>query len=385
MQASSALTREIAGTYPRNEASPRNDAPSANEYSADMPAPDEELPTIEDVARAAGVSTATVSRVLNRPGEVREALRQKVLSAVAELGYVPNAGARAMKLRRSGTVGAIFPTVDNAIFAKAIDALQRRLAESGVQLLLATSGYDPVTETRQALNLLTCGVDALVLCGVGQREELLQQLRQRGVPVVHVMSWPAPPDRVAVGFDNARAMAQVVRYLLDLGHRHIAMLAGQTRDNDRAAARVAGVREALRAAGLPLPASRLVERPYELGAARDGLRVLLQADPAPPTAVVCGNDVLATGALLEAARLGVAVPEQLSIVGFDDLELAGHLQPGLTTVRVPAEDMWRLAADRVLDALRGVEVPRATEIEVALVVRGSTAPPPGARRTRTRR
>jgi LacI family transcriptional regulator len=349
-----------------------------------MPAPDEELPTIEDVARTAGVSTATVSRVLNRPGEVRDALRQKVLSAVAELGYVPNAGARAMKLRRSGTVGAIFPTVDNAIFAKAIDALQRRLAESGLQLLLATSGYDPATETRQALNLLTCGVDALVLCGVGQREELLQQLRQRGVPVVHVMSWPAPPDRVAVGFDNARAMAQVVRYLLDLGHRHIAMLAGQTRDNDRAAARVAGVRDALRAAGLTLPASRLVERPYELGAARDGLRVLLQADPAP-TAVVCGNDVLATGALLEAARLGVAVPGQLSIVGFDDLELAGHLQPGLTTVRVPAEEMWRLAADRVLDALRGVEVPRATEIEVALVVRGSTAPPPGARRARARR
>jgi LacI family transcriptional regulator len=378
------LAREIAGTYPRKERALDADTVTANEYSADMPAPDEELPTIEDVARAAGVSTATVSRVLNRPGEVRDALRQKVLSAVAELGYVPNAGARAMKLRRSGTVGAIFPTVDNAIFAKAIDALQRRLAESGLQLLLATSGYDPATETRQALNLLTCGVDALVLCGVGQREELLQQLRQRGVPVVQVMSWPAPPDRVAVGFDNARAMAQVVRYLLDLGHRHIAMLAGQTRDNDRAAARVAGVRDALRAAGLSLPASRLVERPYELGAARDGLRVLLQADPAP-TAVVCGNDVLATGALLEAARLGVAVPEQLSIVGFDDLELAGHLQPGLTTVRVPAEEMWRLAADRVLDALRGVEVPRATEIEVALVVRGSTAPPPGARRPRARR
>jgi LacI family transcriptional regulator len=198
------------------------------------------------------------------------------------------------------------------------------------------------------------------------------------------MRWPAPPDRVAVGFDNARAMAQVVRYLLDLGHRHIAMLAGQTRDNDRAAARVAGVREALRAAGLSLPAARLVERPYELAAARDGLRVLLQADPAP-TAVVCGNDVLATGALLEAARLGVAVPGQLSIVGFDDLDLAGHLQPGLTTVRVPAEEMWRLAADRVLDALRGVEVPRSTEIEVALVVRGSTAPPPGARRARARR
>lgn len=337
---------------------------------------DDALPTIEDVAAAAGVSTATVSRVLNRPAAVREALRQKVLSAVAALGYVPNAGARAMKLRRSGTVGAIFPTVDNAIFAKAIDALQRRLAEAGLQLLLATTDYDPQTEAQQALNLLSCGVDALVLCGIGQSDELLQQLRQRGVPVVHVMSWPAPPGLVTVGFDNARAMAQVVRYLLDLGHRRIAMLAGVTRDNDRAAARVAGVRDALREAGLDLPPSRLVERRYSLGAARDGLRALLQADP-PPTAVVCGNDVLAFGALLEAQRLGVEVPAQLSIIGFDDLELASHVQPALSTVRVPAEDMWRTAADRVIDALRGAEVPRETEIDVALVVRRSTAPPPG--------
>ncbi len=352
----------------------RGNEEPANEYIVGMRSTEDGLPTIEDVAAAAGVSTATVSRVLNRRA-VREALRQKVQLAVTALGYVPNAGARAMKLRRSGTVGAIFPTVDNAIFAKAIDALQRRLAESGMQLLLATTGYDPETETRQALNLLTRGVDALVLCGTGQPEELLQQLRQRGVPVVHVMSWPAPQELVAVGFDNARAMAQVVRYLLDLGHRRIAMLAGITRDNDRAAARVAGVRDALQAAGLGLPPAYLVERKYDLGAARDGLRALLQADPRP-TAVICGNDVLAFGALLEANRLGVAVPAQLSIVGFDDLELASHLQPALTTVRVPAEAMWRLAAERVIEALRGAEVPRATEIDVSLVVRGSTAPPP---------
>jgi LacI family transcriptional regulator len=98
--------------------------------------------------------------------------------------------------------------------------------------------------------------------------------------------------------------------------------------------------------------------------------------------VVCGNDVLAFGALLEAHKLGLAVPEQLSIVGFDDLDLASHVQPALTTVRVPAEEMWRLAAERLIDALRGAEVPRSTEIEVALVVRGSTAPPPRQRAAR---
>lgn len=344
-------------------------------YSRAMPSQESAPPTVEDVAASAGVSTATVSRVLNGLGGVREALRRKVLAAVERLGYVPNAGARAMMLRRSDTVGAIFPTVDNAIFAKAIDALQRRLAESGLQLLLATSDYDPQAEARQALALLTSGVDALLLCGCGQSGDLLQRLAQRGVPVVHVMTWPAPPGLVAVGFDNRRAMGQAVRYLLDLGHRRIAMLAGITHGNDRAAARVAGVREALHAAGLELPPSRLVERRYGLAAAREGLRTLMQARPAP-TALVCGNDVLAVGALLEAQALGLEVPAQLSIVGFDDLELASHLQPALTTVRVPAEEMWRCAADQVLALLRGEAPPPAVEVQVSLVVRGSTGPAP---------
>jgi LacI family transcriptional regulator len=334
------------------------------------------LPTIGDVARRAGVSTATVSRVVNQPGSVRGALRGKVQAAITHLGYVPHAGARTLKSRRTGTIGAIFPTIDNAIFAKAIDALQRRLAESDHQLLIATNDYSPATEESQALNLLARGADALLLCGVGQRASLLARLSARAVPVVHVMSWPPPPGLACVGFDNARAMAQVVRLLLDLGHRRIAMLAGVTRDNDRAAARLAGVRDALAAAGLPLPASRVVERRYGIAPAREGLQRLMAGPAASrPTAVVCGNDVLAFGALFEAQRLGIDVPRELSIVGFDDLELASHVHPGLTTVHVPAEAMWRRATEQVLAQLRGDEAPPSSEVEVSLVVRGSTGPP----------
>jgi LacI family transcriptional regulator len=343
-----------------------------------MLTPDNALPTIDDVARHAGVSTATVSRVLNQSGTVRDNLKGKVEASVRALRYVPHAGARTMKLRRSGTLGAIFPTIDNAIFAKAIDALQRRLAEAGHQLLIATSDYDPRAEERQALTMLARGVDGLLLCGCGQDASLLERLRQRGLPAVHVMTWPVPPDRIGVGFDNARAMRQVVKYLVDLGHRRIAMLAGVTRDNDRAAARVRGVREGLAAAGLTLPAARLVERRYGIAPAREGLRELMTAK-APPTAIICGNDVLALGALLESQSLKIAVPEQLSIVGFDDLELSAHVQPALTTVRVPAQEMWRCAADRVLAALQGQALPRETELPVALVVRESSGPPPGKR------
>lgn len=333
------------------------------------------LPNIDDVAVAAGVSTATVSRVLNKPDSVREALRGRVIQAVAQLGYVPHAGARALKLQRSGTVGAIFPTVDNAIFAKAIDALQQRLADAGLQLLIATSGYDPDTETRQAVNLVSRGADALALCGVGQSPQLLQFLRQRELPVVHAMTYPPPPGMVCVGFDNAVAIGQAVRYLLDLGHRRIAMLAGIVHNNDRAAARVVGVRQALRKAGLAFPPKYLVERTYDLAEAREGFRALMMAAPAP-TAVLCGNDVLAFGALLEARTMGIAVPRMLSIVGFDDLELARHIQPGLTTMHVPTEQMWHAVADRLIAALEHLPIRAATEVEVELVVRESTGPAP---------
>jgi len=333
------------------------------------------LPTIDDVASAARVSTATVSRVLNKPDAVREALRQRVTEAVVRLGYVPHAGARALMLHRSGTVGAVFPTVDNAIFAKAIEALQRRLTDAGLQLLIATSGYDVDTEARQAMNLVTRGADALALCGIGQSPQLLKFLRQRALPTVHVMTYPAPAETVCVGFDNAKAIAQAVRYLLDLGHRRVAMLAGITRHNDRARARVAGVRKALKEAGIELPASRLVERPYGLAEARDGFRALMAAVPGP-TAILCGNDVLAFGALLEAQRMKIVVPKALSIIGFDDLEMARHIHPALTTVHVPTEKMWGAAADRLIEALDKRPVATATEVEVELVVRDSTGPVP---------
>jgi LacI family transcriptional regulator len=340
-----------------------------------MTAKDFALPNIEHVAAAAGVSTATVSRVLNQPQSVREPLRSRVTAAIAQLGYVPHAGARALKLQRSGTVGAVFPTIDNAIFAQAIGALQQRLAEAGLQLLIATSGYDPETEARQAVNLVTRGADALVLCGLGQSPALLQLLRGRDFPTVHAMSWPAPEGMVCVGFDNARAIGLAVRYLLDLGHRRVAMLAGVARHNDRAAARIAGVRQALKQAGLKLPPQHLVERAYGLAEARDGLRQLMATQPAP-TAIVCGNDVLAFGALLEARKLGIAVPAQLSIIGFDDLELARHIQPALTTLHVPTPRLWRTVAERVIAALEQAPVPPETEVEVELVVRESTGPVP---------
>ena len=332
-------------------------------------------PTIADVARAAGVSTATVSRALNQPDTVRPTLRAQVQRAVHKLGYVAHAGARSLTLNRSSTVGVIVPTIDNAIFARGLQAFQQRMAQANHVVLLAFSDYSPEQEETQALALLARGVDALALTGLSQRPSLMARLAQRGLPWVHTGSFPAPAGLACVGLRNGQAMGRAVRYLLDLGHRRIAMLAGISANNDRAAERIQGVRDALAGAGLRLPARRLVEAAYTLQAARDGTRALLAHAPTP-SAIVCGNDVLAWGAMLEAQALGVGVPQALSIVGFDDLELSRQWQPALTTVQVPTEVMWAQAADDLLARLDGrssAAVQR--EVSVELVLRASTAPP----------
>ncbi|MBL8324381.1 MAG: LacI family DNA-binding transcriptional regulator [Rubrivivax sp.] len=332
-------------------------------------------PTIDDVARAAGVSTATVSRALNLPDAVRPALREKVLAAVERLGYVANAGARALSLNRSGTVGVVVPTIDNAIFAQGLQAFQRRMAAAGRVVLIAFSDYDPKQELTQVQALLARGVDALALTGISQRPELLARLAQRGLPWVHTGSYPAPPGAACVGFRNRAAVMRAVQYLLDLGHRRIAMLAGVTAGNDRAAERVAGVREGLARAGLKLPAALLAESPYALQPAREAARRLLSASP-PPTALVCGNDVLALGALLECQAAGIAVPQQLSVVGFDDLEIARQWHPALTTMHVPTDAMWTMAAEYLLARLEGrLTNAVQSEVRAELVVRDSAARP----------
>lgn len=332
-------------------------------------------PNVEDVARAAGVSTATVSRALNKPESVRPALREKVLAAVERLGYVAHAGARALSLRRSGTVGVIVPTIDNAIFARGLQAFQQRMTQARHVVLLAFSDYDAAQEEAQALALLARGVDALALTGVSQRPSLMALLAQRGLPWVHTGSFPAPGGAACVGFRNREAITRAVQYLIDIGHRRIAMLAGISEGNDRAAERIEGVRVALAAARLSLAPRALVEAPYTLQAAREGTRALLAA-AAAPTALVCGNDVLAWGALLECQAQGVDVPRDLSVVGFDDLEMSRQWRPSLTTVHVPTEHMWTLAAEYLLDRLDGrLSQPQQQEIGVELVVRASSMPP----------
>jgi LacI family transcriptional regulator len=330
---------------------------------------------LSDVARLAGVSAATVSRALNTPELVRSDTRQGILDAITRLGYVPHGSARALASRRTRTVGLVVPTIDHAIFSRFAQSMQTELAEAGYQLLIASHEYSAALELNGARALIERGVDALVLVGLVQGQALSDVLSRATIPILRTWTYDRTGRSLSVGFDNVQAGERVAKHLLALGHRRFGVISGFLHYNDRARGRVEGVRKALREAGLDLPAANVVEQPFTYAGGRAGLRALLGLSPRP-TAVVCGNDLLGIGALLECQDVGLPVPEAISITGFDNQELTSHIRPGLTTVNLPLSDLGRRATEILLGLLAGEVLEASVELPVELVIRGSTAPAP---------
>lgn len=327
-----------------------------------------------DVARLAGVCNATVSRALARDPSVSAGTLARVEAAARELGYVPHGAASALRAQRTRTVGAILPTLDNMLYAKATHALQKALDANGYVLLLACHDFDLKNEVKVARSLIERGVDGIVLIGAEHDEALFTLFDDLAVPYLLTWALDATGHHPCVGFDNRSAAARVANYLADIGHREFAMISGVVDGNDRARDRLDGVRAALDLRGIELPAARIVEVPYTVAAGRAAMLQLLASSPCP-TAVICGNDVLAMGAVLECQAQSIAVPQSISITGFDDMEAASILEPALTTVRVPMHELGREAAQRILAHIGGRTAAPVTELAVDLIVRGTTAPP----------
>lgn len=332
-------------------------------------------PTLGDVARAAGVSPATVSRCLNNPDIVRQEIRDNVMAVIDTLGYVPHAAARALASRRSRTIGAIMPSLESSLFGGTVGALQERLTEDGYTLAVAATGFDPAVERDHIRNLIASGVDGLMLVGTLRSQDTYDLIERKNVP--YVLTWVREEDthHPFVGFDNGQAAGNVTRYLLDLGHRQFGLISGLTDGNDRAAARLAGFRRSLAEQGLDPDAASVVEVDFGINQGREAFRRLMKLKPRP-TAVVCGADPLAYGAMFEAQAMGLDVPGDVSVTGFDNMELAEHLIPGVTSVQTPQIEMGTLAGDYLLSRLAGKEVTAPPALETALIVRGSTGPAP---------
>jgi LacI family transcriptional regulator len=328
-------------------------------------------PKLIDVAAAAGVSTATVSRALSDPDKVHPETLARVIEVVQRLGYVPDALGRALASSKTHTIGAIMPTLDHAIFARAIQAMQQTFAQAGYQLLVAAHYYDRDAEAVALRSMLERRIDAVVLVGTDHAPEVWELLKDVQQPVA--LTWSIHRKFDSIGFDNQKAGRLAAEHLLGLGHQRFAMLSGQLRHNDRARARLAGVRAALAVHGLELPDERVIEQTFSIAAGRVGMQQLL-AGREPPTAIIGGNDLLVIGGMVEAQARGLRVPADLSCVGIDDLELAAHMSPALTTVRLPTADLGHQCAVQVLARLAGARGTRRICLPVELVVRHSTGP-----------
>jgi LacI family transcriptional regulator len=330
--------------------------------------------SLQDVARAAGVSMSTASRALNGHVTVAEPLRQRVERVARDMSYVPHASARALASKRTMRVACLLPTIDNTIFAQFSEALQRHIRAEHYGMMVAVTDFDQANEARAIREVVGAGIDGLALVGATRDPDLYAYLTDRRVPFLLTSIYAPQVEHVQVGYDNAGGARTLTTYLIELGHRRIAAIDGPVSDNDRAAARFRGVREALELQGLSMPPEAMVERRFTISDGRTGLRAILAQYPGV-TAIVCGNDILAIGALLEARAMGRRIPEDLSIAGFDDLDLASQLEVGLTTIRVPNREMGEVAGATLLAMIAGRTPPPITLLPTALILRGSTCPP----------
>jgi LacI family transcriptional regulator len=339
---------------------------------------------LRDVAERAGVSTASVSRFVNDPATVSQALRVRIQRAVSELAYVPHWAARSLASNRSHTIGAVVPTLEIAIFSAGIEALQERLHDFGYTLLFASCQYDLSRELELVRSIVRQRVDGIVLVGNRHDASVYEMMVNARIPFVSTYAFEPHSAHPCIGFDNHEAAFRMMRHLLDIGHRRFGIISSPGHDNDRVSARLGGFMDALSAAGVDLAKELTIETEYSIEEGRRAFRELLRRDSGI-TALPCTTDAHALGAVFEARHMGIEIPRELSVTGFDDLDLARQISPSLTTVHVPADDLGRRAAEYILAAVEGKMRPPAVELPVDLVLRESHAPPPAAvRKSRDR-
>lgn len=332
--------------------------------------------TVYDVARHAKVSIATVSRALNSSSLVATDTRDRILEAVDALGYEPNRAARSLVTRSTKTIGLLLPDITNPFFPELVKGAQLLAAERAYALLLSQTGGLARMEQQYLDIFRGKGVDGLLVVGLALGRARLSRFSASGIPMVSLDRDVHLPDVPQVHLDNRAGARRATDHLLSLGHSRVAHIGGPSIlevSQDRAR----GYRDALEAAGITPSADLFVEGDFTEEGGRAALRTLEQRGRRL-TAVFVANDLMAIGALAAAKDLGLRVPADLSIVGFDGISLAAYTTPRLTTLRQPTYEMGRRAAQMLLDMIGG-KTPASIERQVVFqgeLVRGESAGPP---------
>ncbi|WP_448208041.1 LacI family DNA-binding transcriptional regulator [Azospirillum sp. sgz302134] len=343
------------GTAPAKTAGTRGARPSSGRV------------TLEDVAKLAGVSMMTVSRVVNRPETVTAEVKEIVRKAISETGYVPNLLAGGLASSRTKLVAAVVPTLTHVMFAGAIQSFSDRLAEDGYQMLLGLSGYPTEREDNLIRAILSRCPDALYLTGTTHTAESRRQLRAAKIPIVETWDLSHKPIDMAVGFSHRDVGLRVGEYLHGKGYRRVAVISA---DDERATIRRDAIIEALTARGVGDVISVPTPAPSSLSMGRNVLGELV--DAGFRGAIHCSSDAMAHGVVLEAQARGLSVPEDIAVIGFGDLDFAAYTSPPLTTVRVDRFTVGRLAAEALLARLAGKPVsPKVVDVGFDIVERAS--------------
>lgn len=333
--------------------------------------------TITDVANLAGVSIKTVSRVLNQEPNVRPATREKVTRAIKQLDYRPSVSARSLAGKRSFLLGLLYDNPSASYVTKIQNGVLRSCRAHHYDLLIHPCDYkNPHLEEEVEDHMRNTRLDGLILTPpLTDQQALLEFLDGRKTPYVLISPSSNSKFRWAVGTNDRAICSKMVQYLCGLGHERIAFLIGHP-DHSALANRYAGYRDGLQACGLPLRKSLCLQGFNSFESGDECARRLL-ARKHRPTAIFACNDDMAAGALKAAHELGIRVPQELSVAGFDDIPLARQIWPSLTTVRQPMQSMGELAAELLIRRFRGQspeEISRVIDSE--LVVRDSTGPAP---------
>lgn len=324
--------------------------------------------SLEDVAKQAGVSIMTVSRAFRRPDALSEDTLSRVLKAAEALGYLPNQIASGLRSRKSQTIACVIPTISSSVYANVVQGLSDAITADGYSLVLGTSNYGVDEERRVMTSLLGYRPEAVVLAGGDHRPELTRFVTRLKAPLVEIWELVPKPLDMNVGFSNHAAGAAIVEHLVRMGSRKIAFMTIKSEH-----ARVRARRAAYEAAVAKLGHEPIVvATDLSIEGGRRGI-VRLRAEHPDVDGLFCTSDSIALGAMLRAAEIGWGVPDDIAIAGFGDFDIARHIPPGLTTVRVPETRVGQVAGEMIMNRLlRRPEGPYTVDVGFEVVARGST-------------
>ena len=334
------------------------------------------MANLKSVASLAGVSSATVSRALSAPELLDPKTLKRVQEAIAHLDYLPGEAGRSLRSGRTRTVGIIAPTLMNELYAKAVDTLERQLEVLNYTVLLTCHRDNAQNELQCARTLLGRGVEAIAMIGSQHHPDLFRLIRNQNIPYVLMWAGESEVEHPTVGYDNRKAMRSLTQYLIDLGHRKLAVLPGPLATHQLSVQRLDGIKDAMLEAGIDLKEEQILPTPYEVGEIRNQTRQCLSSGDGP-TAIVCINDFIAAAVIAECRAMNLSVPNDVSVTGFGDWEIAQLLNPTLTTVHSNAVLIGELSTKILVDQINGVrslEILRR-KLDPELIIRQSTSVP----------